>query len=126
MLYVILAGIGGFIGSSLRYLMGTFISGYAPAQFPYGTLIVNLIGCFLIGLLSGLAERQALFDPARRALVFTGMLGGFTTFATFGNETFDFARTGNNLGAFANIGLHVILGLAAIWLGRSVAALVWR
>ena len=93
MLTILLVGIGGFIGSVLRYLVGGWAQQLSKSvQFPYGTLTVNLLGCFVIGLLSQLAEARGLFTPETRALVFIGMLGGFTTFSSFSNETFNLAR----------------------------------
>ncbi|HEY5075691.1 MAG TPA: fluoride efflux transporter CrcB, partial [Pyrinomonadaceae bacterium] len=88
-----LAGVGGFIGSTLRYA----VTGYAQQlsrsiDFPYGTLAVNLIGCFLIGFLSQLAETRGVFTAESRTFVFIGILGGFTTFSAFGNETMNLWR----------------------------------
>ena len=83
-----LAGIGGFIGSALRYVAtGAFQDWTKSIDFPYGTLAVNLIGCFAIGFLSQLAESRGVFTAETRTLIFIGVLGGFTTFSAFGNET---------------------------------------
>jgi len=84
----LLVGLGGALGSIARYLA----SGWAQAAaknglFPYGTLAVNLLGCLVIGFLAQLSESRGVFIPEARALVFVGILGGFTTFSTFGNET---------------------------------------
>jgi fluoride exporter len=124
---VLLVGIGGFVGSILRY----WVSGYVQqvtqsVQFSYGTLAVNLIGCLVIGFLSELADSHGLFTTEMRALVFVGVLGGFTTFSTFGSETLNLLRDGENQLALANIGLQVILGLGAVWLGHVLASLIWR
>jgi fluoride exporter len=124
---ILLIGIGGFIGSILRYLT----SGYAQQisktiDFPYGTLAVNLIGCFIIGFLSQLAEDRGVFTNQSRLFVFTGFLGGFTTFSSFGNETLNLMRDSQVVNAFANVGANVILGLFAVWLGRTVSYLIWR
>jgi CrcB protein len=119
-------GIGGFIGSILRY----FVSGYVQQitksfDFPYGTLVVNLLGCLVIGFLSQLADVRGAFSAETRVLIFIGILGGFTTFSTFGNETMNLLRDTETLSAFANIGAHVILGLGAVWLGRILAYTIW-
>ncbi len=124
---IFLVGIGGFIGSISRYL----VSGYAQqlsqsVDFPYGTLAVNVLGCFIIGVLSQLAESRGLFTGEARLFAVTGFLGGFTTFSSFGNETLNLARDSQMTGALANIGANVALGLFAVWLGRSAAYLIWR
>lgn len=123
---VLLVGIGGFIGSAVRYLLGGYVQQSSKSIFPYGTLTVNVIGCFVIGFLSQLAENRGAFSSEARAFVFIGILGGFTTFSSFGNETLNLARDGEMLNAFANIGLNVFLGLLAVWLGRTVSYLIWR
>lgn len=124
--HVLLVGIGGFIGSAMRYLLGGYVQQSSKSIFPYGTLAVNVIGCFVIGFLSQLAENRGAFSSEARAFVFIGILGGFTTFSSFGNETLNLARDGEMLNAFANIGLNVVLGLFAVWLGRTVSYLIWR
>ena len=122
-----LVGIGGFMGAVLRYWVSGFIQQAAKDQlFPFGTLAVNFFGCFVIGFLSELAEEHGAFTPQTRALVFTGILGGFTTFSTFGNETMNLLRNGQNILAFGNISAHLILGIGGVWLGRSLAYLLWR
>ncbi len=122
-----LSGIGGFIGSSLRYAITGYIQNVSRSfEFPYGTLAVNLIGCFLIGFLSQLAETRGLFTAETRTLIFIGVLGGFTTFSAFGNETINLWRDGENLLALANIAAHLVLGLGAVWLSRILAYELWR
>ena len=123
---VFLVGLGGFIGSVLRYVASGYIQQITKSfEFPYGTLAVNLVGCFIIGFLAELAETRGIFTPEARGFVFIGSLGGFTTFSTFGNETMNFLRDGESLPALANIGAHVVLGLGAVWLGRVIAHLIW-
>jgi len=124
---ILLVGVGGFIGSVMRYLIGGYVQQTARSvSFPFGTLAVNLIGCFVIGFFSQLAENRGVLTSESRALIFMGLLGGFTTFSSFGNETLNLARDGQMLGALANIGLNVIVGLFAVWLGRTVSYLIWR
>jgi CrcB protein len=96
------------------------------ADFPYGTIAVNLIGCLLISFLSQLAESQGVFTSETRAFLFIGCLGGFTTFSTFGNETVNLFRDNENFFAFLNVAMHFILGLGSVWLGRTLAYLIWR
>jgi CrcB protein len=126
MVRLLLVGAGGFIGSALRYLLSGFVQQTSKSVgFPYGTLAVNIIGCFVIGFLARLAETHGLFNTESRAFVFVGVLGGFTTFSTFGNETFNLWRDGENLLAFANIAGHLALGLGAVWVGRILAYEIW-
>jgi len=122
-----LAGIGGFIGSSLRYAVSGHVQLWSKsADFPYGTLAVNLIGCFAIGFLSQLAESRGMFSAETRMLIFIGVLGGFTTFSAFGYETLNLWRQGENLLAAANVAAHLWLCLGAVWLSRAVAFQIWR
>jgi fluoride exporter len=124
---IILVGTGGFVGSVLRYLVSGYIQQITKsALFPYGTLAVNLIGCLVIGFLSQLADTRGVFTPETRALVFIGFLGGFTTFSTFGNESVNLLRDGENLFALVNTGLHIGVGFGAVWLGRTLSYLIWR
>jgi CrcB protein len=91
------------------------------ATFPIGTLVVNTLGCFIIGLFSYLADVRGMFTPEMRMLTFTGFLGGFTTFSTFGNETMALLRDGETGYVVANVSLHIVLGLGAVWAGRALA-----
>ncbi|GAB4484282.1 MAG: fluoride efflux transporter CrcB [Anaerolineales bacterium] len=124
---LLLVGLGGALGSIARYLVSSWAqTAMKNATFPYGTLAVNLFGCLVIGFMAQLAETRGVFTPESRALVFFGLLGGFTTFSTFGNETFNLARGGEGWSALANIGANVVIGLLAVWLGRSLAYLIWK
>jgi len=126
-LNILLVALGGAMGSVSRYLLGTWVqSASRSIDFPYGTLTVNLLGCFVIGFLSQLAEARGAFTPESRALIFVGILGGFTTFSSFGNDTINLVRDGETFNALANVGTNVILGLALVWLGRTVAYWIWR
>jgi fluoride exporter len=89
--------------------------------FPLGTLVVNVLGCSLIGLAGGLAESRQVLGPEARSLLMIGVLGAFTTYSTFGYETLALVRDVEVAKAFLNIGLHLALGLAAVWLGGAVA-----
>jgi len=124
---LILAGIGGAVGSILRYSVSGIVQDFSKSiTFPYGTLAVNLIGCLAIGFLSQLAESRGYFTAESRTLVFVGVLGGFTTFSAFGNETMNLWREGESVLAALNIVAHLVLCLAAVWLGRSVAFQIWK
>jgi CrcB protein len=116
-------GIGGFAGAVLRYgLSGVVHRQFPLTSFPLGTLAVNLIGCLMIGYLAGLADSRQLFGPSVRAFTFIGVLGGFTTFSTFGYETVAMARDGDALRAALNVGAHVVCGLAAVWIAYGLAS----
>ena len=124
---VLYVALGGALGSVSRYLLGTWVQTASKSiDFPFGTLTVNLIGCFIIGFLSQLAESRGAFTSESRALVFIGILGGFTTFSSFGNDTLNLLRDGEIFNALANVGANVIFGLILVWLGRTVAYWIWR
>lgn len=124
---VFYVAIGGALGSVSRYLLGVWTQSLSKSlDFPVGTLTVNLLGCFVIGFLSHLAESRGAFTPESRAFIFIGILGGFTTFSSFGNDTLNLLRDGETFNALANIGANVIVGLSLVWLGRIVAYWIWR
>jgi fluoride exporter len=124
---ILLVGFGGFIGSVLRYLASGYVQQSTKSiDFPFGTLAVNVIGCFIIGFLAQLAEDRGVFTSESRLFVFVGILGGFTTFSSFGNETLNLARDSQMMNALVNVGANVVLGLFAVWLGRTVSYLIWR
>ena len=122
MITVLLVVAGGLIGSVMRYLVGVWVhSMLGNFWIPWGTLAVNVVGCFLIGLIAGLAETRQFLGEGTRALLFVGLLGGFTTFSAFGYETIVMVREGHIVAAAANVGLQVALGLTAVWIGFSVS-----
>ncbi len=124
---ILLIGVGGGLGAILRYYLGGYVQQWSNSfTFPYGTLAVNLLGCLVIGLLSYLAETRSLFTPEARLFVFIGLLGGFTTFSTFGNESINLLRDSENQLAFGYVTLHIFGGLGAVWLGRILASLISR
>ncbi len=116
-----LVALGGALGSVARFkLSGLVLHHTIDWRFPAGTFAVNVLGCLVAGLLAGLAEEHDLISPAARLLLFTGLLGGFTTFSAFGLETMFLIRRGEVAIAAANIGLSVALGLVALWIGLAV------
>ena len=116
---ILLVLAGGGIGSLLRYgVSGVFAK--AGADFPLGTLLVNLTGSFLIGLFWGISEK-AVFHPNWKIFLFTGILGGFTTFSAYGLETFNLLRENNLMPAMANILFNNILGITLVGLGFLVS-----
>ena len=119
---ILLVGLGGFFGSILRYGMSSLVQSVAGISFPVGTLLVNVLGCFGIGMLSGISEGRGLLSPEARALLAVGLLGGFTTFSAFANETLTAWRDGAVLVAAVNVLVGVALCLAAAWAGRLLVA----
>ncbi len=124
---ILWVGTGGFIGSALRYLVGGYVQQLSGSvSFPYGTFAVNIIGCFVIGLLSQVIALRGILSDEVRLFVLTGLLGGFTTFSTFSNESFVLLHKGQPWLALANIGGQLVLGLLAVWAGTTVAWFLWR
>jgi CrcB protein len=122
MIYV---GLGGFIGATLRYVTSGVVGRFtSQAQFRFGTFVVNMVGCLLIGFLAGLADSRDLFTTTSRAFVFTGILGAFTTFSTFSYETMGLFQNGQTSPAMINLGLQILLGLIAVWGGVHLSWLI--
>jgi len=116
--HIVLVGLGGFIGSVFRFLLSGFVYRMVPfAEFPLGTLAVNVLGCLLIGVLNGVAETRQVIGPELRLFLMIGMLGGFTTFSTFGYETLALIRDADIVQAMGNVTVQVFFGLIAVWLG---------
>lgn len=122
MLRIVLVGVGSLVGGVLRFGLSTWVHRVLDNPwFPYGTLVVNGLGCFLIGFLAALAESRSVFTSEVRLFIFVGILGGFTTFSSFALETFSLARDTQSAAALANIGLQLTLGLVAVWIGNVMA-----
>ncbi|MBL7996298.1 fluoride efflux transporter CrcB [bacterium] len=120
----LLIGIGGAIGAIGRYTLQGIVYQFTGTGFPYGTWVVNMIGCFLIGLFVELTDNRYYVDPQIRIFITVGILGGFTTFSTFGYETFSLLRDGEFMRASYNIVSSVLIGLAAVWLGFITARIL--
>ena len=115
----IAVGVGGALGSMARHAVNIITR---SDRFPFGTGLVNLSGCFVIGLLAGLiASKRIDMAPQWREFVFVGLLGGFTTFSTFGLDTFVLARSHSTAYALLNVALQVIGGLTAVWIGYRIS-----
>jgi len=112
----------GALGSGARYLIGTWALARLGSTFPYGTLIVNLLGCFLMGLLLELALRGSFVSPDLRVILGTGFLGGLTTYSAFNAETSRLFRDGASALALSNLAVTVVGCLVAGWLGLALAA----
>jgi CrcB protein len=121
---LLLVAAGGALGSVARYkLSGYVLHHTVDWRFPVGTFSVNVVGCLVAGLLAGLAEQRDVLSPDARLLLFTGVLGGFTTFSAFGLETMFLLKRGDVLVAAANVALSVAVGLVALWLGMTSGSL---
>jgi CrcB protein len=119
--------LGGGLGAALRYLLNVLAARSLPPGFPYATFVVNVSGCFAIGLLAALAEprglERGLLGPGARLFLLTGVLGGYTTFSTFGYETLLLGRAGQPGLALVNVAGQVVLGLLAVWAGGLASRL---
>ncbi len=116
--------VGGIAGTCARYALSGAIYQLAGTEFPYGTLVVNLLGCGLIGLFAGLAEERLLLGPNARVLLMAGFCGAFTTFSTFMLETANLLKDGEVFQASVNVGASVVAGFIAFKLGLLVAELL--
>ena len=116
-LNILLVGCGGATGAILRYLVGMRVQQALGPGFPWGTFFINVTGCLLIGFLSGLFLARS-FHPSAGLLMITGVLGGYTTFSSFGLETINLLTTGRPGTAALYAGASLFVGLFAVWLGR--------
>lgn len=116
--------LGGISGTLARYLLSRFIYGLAGTGFPYGTMAVNLAGCFLVGIFAVLAEEKFVLGPEARMLLMVGFCGAFTTFSTFMLETANLMKDGQNIRAMGNVLLSVLLGFGALRLGIAIARII--
>jgi CrcB protein len=120
----LMVGLGGFVGSIGRYKLGGMILHHTDSwRFPLSTFAINVLGCLVIGALAGLVEQRDLFSSDTRLFLFTGLLGGFTTFSAFGYEGVFLLRRGEVGIALAYAGLSVVCGLAAVWLALKLFSL---
>jgi fluoride exporter len=115
-------GAGSFIGGVSRYLLSQLVQVRFYSAFPYGTLFVNILGCLLIGVVFGLSERGNM-SPDWRLFLATGILGGFTTFSAFSNETVSMLRDGQFLPASIYVGASIVFGLLATIIGIFIIKL---
>lgn len=109
--------VGGGIGSFCRFWLANWTTGGLGPTFPFGTLTVNLVGCFLIGLIAGLPQASASLPPQARLLLMTGFLGGLTTFSTYEYESFMLTTEGEFGRALINLAMSMILGFVAVGVG---------
>lgn len=114
-------GIGGFFGAVSRYALSGWINRrFQGGWFPYGTMACNILGCLIIGILAGIAESRSIFSPQTRLLIFVGLLGGFTTFSSFGLETIYLLRENLYLPAFLNVFVSITAGSLLLYIGLQL------
>jgi CrcB protein len=115
--------LGGALGSMLRYGLGTFIDARLGGLFPWGTVIVNITGCFVIGFFSTLtgAEGRVMVAPDMRLFVLVGICGGYTTFSSFSLQTLNLLRSGDLMRGGGNIAVSVVACMLAVWIGAAAA-----
>ena len=113
-------GCGSAIGGICRYLLTELLSRQEVKLLPWGTFAVNVLGCFLIGIIFGLIDRGMTISPAMKAFLTIGFCGGFTTFSTFINENFLMLSSGQALSALGYTVISFAIGLLAVWGGHSL------
>lgn len=121
---VMLVALGGAVGSVARYLLSHVVQESASPAFPFGTLVVNVLGCFVIGVITSLAATSGLISGDVKLILATGFCGGFTTFSTFMNETVSLSCENGLLPAVLYVDLSVVLGIMAVMAGMLIVKLI--
>ncbi len=117
---MLIAGCGGFVDTCGRYLVGKWCSGMWHGSFPMGTFMVNIIGCFIIGLFFGLLEKAEVMTAQENVLLITGFCGGFTTFSSFADDMWVLGQKGDWLTFSAYLAMSVVFGVLIVWGGRAL------
>ena len=117
---ILIVGCGSFIGGALRFLVSTLMKNESASSFPIGTLLVNILGCFLIGVIYGLFVRYSTTSHMLCLLLTTGFCGGFTTFSTFANESLQMLQAGNVGGFIGYVAASVLLGILLVLFGYNL------
>ena len=121
---ILILGSAGFLGTLARYYMQGFVQSFTGTTFPFGTMVVNLSGCFLLGFLNQLLTDRFLSDPQWRLFLTIGFCGAYTTFSTLTYETFRLGESHEYWYATANVFFSLLLGLIFLWLGMLLARLI--
>ena len=116
----ILIGVAGLVGTLLRYWIAEFVARRSGGTFPWGTLVVNIVGCLLAGVIFNLTEERFLISPTFRTVILVGLLGGFTTFSAYGLQTFILLRDGQIGIATLNVVVSNVVGILMVWVGYGV------
>lgn len=117
---ILIVGLGGGIGSILRYLASVVSEKYFHSTFPWATFAVNIVGCLLVGMLWGYFAKQQFDDSAVKLLFITGFCGGFTTFSAFALENVKMVQSGNTAGMLVYVLSSILIGLLAVWTGLAI------
>jgi CrcB protein len=124
MLKLVYLALGGITGTLARYFLSGFIYRFTGVDFPYGTLVINLIGCFLIGLFATLSDERLILSPEVKVLLMAGFCGAFTTFSTFMLETGNLIKDAEWLRALGNVFISVFIGFICfrlgVWIGKII------
>ncbi len=120
----LLVGLGGGVGSMARYLCQKWFNENYPHPFPWGTFTVNLVGCFLIGIIYSASEKTSVLSPHIRLLLITGFCGGFTTFSTFAFENMNLLRSGDSIYFLIYTIASIVLGIGGVFIGMAIMKLM--
>jgi fluoride exporter len=121
---ILIIGLGGFIGAIVRYLVSVWVIERYGALFPWGTVLINITGSFLLAVFFAWAARQAGLDPRVRLLIATGFFGAYTTFSTYANDSLGLALAGNWIGAMGNVLGTNVVSIVGAFLGLVVGRVV--
>ena len=121
---ILLVGTGGFLGTVARFLTSRYFAAYFPSLFPYGTFVVNIAGCFLIGLIYGFAEKENFISAEWRMFLAVGFCGGFTTFSAFAVENVAMLRDTEYFNFFLYTGSSIFIGLIATFSGIMITKIL--
>jgi CrcB protein len=123
---LIILGLGGFFGAISRYLLSSSVQNMLKdSSFPYGTLAVNILGCFVLGALAHLAETKGLLDAQTHLFLLVGFVGAFTTFSTFSLESASLFQNGQSAAGMLNILGSNLLGVGFVFIGQFMASRLW-
>ena len=123
--HILVVALGGAVGATARFLLSEWFAKNASSSFPVATLVVNVVGCFAIGIMTQVSLVAAI-SPELRLLLVTGLLGSLTTFSTFGLETIRCVHQHDVRMAILNVLANLVLGLLAVVLGLGLGRLIWR
>ena len=123
---VFLIGLAGAMGAIARYALSSLAAGVFGAAFPWGIFLVNMAGCFLFGIVSGLAGRFSLIDDTVRLILLTGFMGSFTTFSTFMFDSYIMGKEGRLGFALLNVAGQILVGLICLWGGQKLVEVLSR